>query len=66
MEEYTLEQFAESGDALKAAVARMQGFDTSYLPKKVVKDFNGSFDEVGNAMTLLSEPLKSFTTFLGK
>ncbi len=55
IEEYTLEQFAESGDALKAAVAKMEAIDMSYLPTKLVKKIGKSYGEVGNAVTLLSE-----------
>jgi TRAP-type mannitol/chloroaromatic compound transport system permease large subunit len=55
IEEYTLEQFADSGDALKSAVSSIETADMSYLPKKLVKNVSKSFSEVEKAMTLLPE-----------
>lgn len=55
MEDYTSEQFAENGASIKAAIAKMDGVDLSYLPKKLGEELQESVEGSKNAFTLMDD-----------
>jgi len=54
LEEYTTDQMARNGDALRAAIDEARGLDLSALPSKLSKSLEGSYKEADNAIASLA------------
>ncbi len=55
VEEYVFEQFNTNGSGIKSAIATARELDVSYLPKKLAKNFSGSFDDAESTIALLTD-----------
>lgn len=59
MEEYVYDQFQNNGDAIRASIQKAQGFDLSYLPKKMGKELKGAIEEASGAFALMDNIKKT-------
>ncbi len=55
IEEYTMDYFAQSGSSYDSAMSIANNLDLSALPKKQAKDMSKSFENAGNAKSLLMD-----------
>ena len=53
LEEYTMEQYASTGDQIKASIEKAKGFDISYLPEKIQTRFKESLDDANKGLALV-------------
>ncbi len=52
LEEYTMGQYASTGDQIKASIKKAKSFDISYLPEKAQKRFKESIEDATKGLGL--------------
>ena len=63
LEEYTMTQYASTGDQIKTSIENAKGFDISYLPEKTQTRFKESIDDASKGI-VLAETVKASKTAL--
>ncbi len=53
LEEYTMTEYANTGDQIKASIKKAKSYDVSYLPKKTQTRFKESIDEASKGLALV-------------
>ncbi len=53
LEDYTMAQYASTGDQIKASIKKAESFDISYLPKKLQTNFEESLVDANKGFTLV-------------
>jgi len=53
LEEYTMEQYASTGDQIKASIEKAKSYDVSYLPEKTQTRFKESIDDANKGLELV-------------
>lgn len=59
IEQYTADQFSQSGSALLSSIESMRSLDYSMLPEKQAKAVTDSFEDAASAVTLLEDVVQS-------
>lgn len=62
IEDYIVDQFADTGDEIRAAIERAKGWDLSMVPKGVARELTSAIDKAGGSFDALAAARKTTAT----